>query len=394
MRGEGRGQINQLFAVFVVEFLFLGVDLEDLTSFDRILLLEQRIAVVAEDRFTVFVQLFNPVLEVEADTAGHADSGQEDRRDAVGASDNRCDVHERHVRRCLLTSPQRDVVHARHTRRTHAHRALFSDHHDALARVLEFQLFDVFLCSFIAHAFAVQFAVSARVCLVTRRQKVGRNVALSSNKGHDFDFFFDLRQTGEEFSVCVALQNVGRNSVASRMSRFQTISVSLVEEHLGFQNFCCGFSNCLIIAEREVEQNLNRRSALHVRQQFKRECGVDLGNGCLTKDDLFEELSLHASGARGAGERVVDEVFQGIGAVRVVDVLDLLDDFGSQSAIIDRLGAKPLRFAGFDLFEVAGIEAHWYLRWKTIYFMSARRRKTDPAPYCAQLYTNQIADAR
>ncbi len=168
LRGESSGHVCQLFAtIFAIEFLVLGIDGQDGAGGDRIFLFQNRVAIIVQDRVAVIIQLLDPVLEVNADAAGHANGGQEDWRDAVGTGNNRCNVHERNIFVGLLAGPKRHIVDAGHAGRANAHGAFFSNQHDALVGMLFLQFADGDLVFRGHHALAVQLAVRARVGLAT-----------------------------------------------------------------------------------------------------------------------------------------------------------------------------------------------------------------------------------
>ncbi len=96
LRCECRRDVDQLF-ITLIKLHSLGVDCENLAGFNRVCLLQNRVAVFIQNRVAVCVQLLDPVLQVNADAAGYANSGQEDWGDAIGASNNRRDVDERNV---------------------------------------------------------------------------------------------------------------------------------------------------------------------------------------------------------------------------------------------------------------------------------------------------------
>ena len=224
--------------------------------------------------------------------------------------------------------------------------------------MLQLQFFDVFLRGLVDHALAVQLAVGAAVRLVAGRQQVGRDVAFGGDEGHDLDLVFHVGQLGEEFGLGVAFQQVLHHRVAGRMGGFQAVGVGLIQEDLGFQHLGGLAGDRGIVTQQQVQQHADRRPALHVRQQFERKIGGDFGNHGIAQDDVLEEFRLFASGARRAGQRVVDEELQAVRAVRVICVLDLVNDFLGQCTIVDGLGVQTLFLAGFDFIEIAGVEAH------------------------------------
>jgi hypothetical protein len=87
--------------------------------------------------------------------------------------------------------------------------------------VLQFQRFDFFLRRFRNHAFAVQFAVRARMRLIARRQEVGRNIALGGDIGNDFNLVFNIGHFGEKFGFGIAFQNILGDAIARLISRFK-----------------------------------------------------------------------------------------------------------------------------------------------------------------------------
>ena len=99
-----------------------------------------------------------------------------------------------------------------------------------------------------------------------------------------------------------------------------------------------------------------------MRQKLKGKGDRDFLDHSFTQRDLFQESSFFARGARGAGQRVIDEEMQRVRAVRVVGIFDLRNDFFGQVACVDGLGAQALCLAGFDLIQIFLIKAHGYIR--------------------------------
>ena len=348
LRGERGRHVDQFLTGLVAELLVLGVDDQHGAGGDRVFLFKDRVAVVVQDRLAVRVGLAHPVLQVDADAAGHVHRGGKDRRDAVGARDDGGVVHEGHIGAGLLASPERDVVHARHARRADAHGALFGDQHHAFVGMLGLQRDDLGLRFGRDHAFAVQFAVGTRMRLIAGRQQVGRDIAFGGDIGHDLDLVIDLGQLGKKLGLGIALQDVGGDRVASLVGIGQTGHVGVVKKDLRLEHIARTGGDGGIRTQCQIQQNLDRGAALHVRQQFQREFRADLGDQHLAKDHLFQERSLDACGAGGARQGVVDEKVQTVASVRAVIVGDVLDQLGHQRAVIDRLGVQTLRLAGFD----------------------------------------------
>ena len=67
-----------------------------------ILLLENGIAVIVEDRVAILIHHAAPVLQVDPDAAGHAQGRHKDRRDAIRASNNWRVIDERNIGACFL----------------------------------------------------------------------------------------------------------------------------------------------------------------------------------------------------------------------------------------------------------------------------------------------------
>ena len=146
--------------------------------------------------------------------------------------------------------------------------------------------------------------------LVAGGQKVGRNVAFASDISHDFDVFFDLGKLGKELCLGIAFQNICRNCVARNMGVLQAIRISVIKEHLRFQHLG-GLLGCRhILAQCKIQQYLNRRAALHMRQQLKGKFRRDFFDFMIAKNDLLEELRLVTCRAGCAGQCIVNEELQ------------------------------------------------------------------------------------
>ena len=148
------------------------------------------------------------------------------------------------------------------------------------------------------------------MCLIAGGKQISRDVPFGRDIGHDLDFVFDLRKLGEEFGLGIALDDIAGNGAASLKGGFQTVGVRFIEEHLGLQNFGRITGNRGIIAKRQIEQHLNRRAAFHVGEKLKGKGWRNFRNNRLTKDDFFQEGSLHTSSTRGPRKRVVDQKIQ------------------------------------------------------------------------------------
>ena len=90
-------------------------------------------------------------------------------------------------------------------------------------------------------------------------------------------------------------------------------------------------------------------------EELEGEIGGDFRDGFIAEDDFLEEACFFAGGGCGAGEGIVDEEIEGAFAVLVGRVLDLLDDFGGEGAVVDREWCETLGFAVFDFSEVVEV---------------------------------------
>ena len=95
-----------------------------------------------------------------------------------------------------------------------------------------------------------------------------------------------------------------------------------------------------------------------MRQKLKGEIDRDFGNRRLAQNNLLQESRFGTGGAGCAGQRIIDEIMQAIGAMGVRLILDLRYNFVQQLRIINRFGAQPLCFAGGDFVQIGGVEAH------------------------------------
>jgi hypothetical protein len=224
--------------------------------------------------------------------------------------------------------------------------------------MLLLQGYDFSLCFRRDHALAMQLAVGARMRLVAGGKKVSGDIAFSSDKGHDLDLVLDIRKLGEELGLGVALENIRRNGISSLVGIAQTEHVCVIKEDLSLQHITSLLGDISLIAECDVEQHFDRWATLHMRQEFQRESGRDFRNDGFAEDDLLQEGSLDAGGARGAGQSVIDEELEGIRPLLVTGIADQGDDFSDQSAVIDRFGREPLSFSAFDLSQVIQVQVH------------------------------------
>ena len=96
-----------------------------------------------------------------------------------------------------------------------------------------------------------------------------------------------------------------------------------------------------------------------MRQQFKGEGGGNLGDRNRSKDNLFQEGCFLAGRAGRARQRIIDQEIQRCRAMRMIEILDLRDDFSRQGGIIYRLWLKPLGLALFDLFQIGSKQRHF-----------------------------------
>ena len=362
LRSEGFGDVDEFGLIVteaLIEFFSPGVDGEDGAGFDRVDLLEDGVAGFVEDGVAIGVLLFSPVLEIQADAAGDVDGGEEDGGDAIGARDNGGHVDEGDVGAAGLAAPEGDVVDTGHAGGADAHGAFFGNEHDALVGVEVLEGLDLLLSLRGDEALAVEFAIGAGVGLVAWGEEVGGDVALASDEGDDLGFFGDFRKFGEELGLGVAFEEIFGDEVAGLEGDLEALHVGVVEENLGLQDSGGAGCNCGVVAEGEGEEDVHGGAALHVGEELEGEVGGDFGDGDLAEDDFLEEIGLFTGGGSGAGEGVIDQEVEGIGAVLMSGVLDLGDDFGEEVGAIDGLGVEALFFAGGNLGEVILIEAHF-----------------------------------
>ncbi len=365
LRCQSGRDIDQLFASgFVAELLSPGIDGQNRARVDREHLLQNGVAAFVDHGVALRVFLLDPVLEVDADAAGDANGRQEDRRDTVGAGDDRGNVDERHIGAGLLARPERNVVDARHARGADAHGAFLGNQHDPCVRVLGLERLNLLLRFRRDHAFAVQFSVGAGVRLVARRQQVGRNVALCADVGDDFDLFVDVRQLGKELGVCVAVQQGRGDGIAAGVRRSEAISVGLVEKHLGLEHVGSLLGSRCVVTQSQVEQHFDGRAAFHVRQELEGEVRGDFCNDLVALDNALQKLRLGASSAGRARDRVVDQILQRVLALRVGRILDVGDELVDERAVLNGFGAQTLGLPGENVVQVVGVCAHARLiRW-------------------------------
>ena len=159
--------------------------------------------------------------------------------------------------------------------------------------------------------------------LVARRQKVGRDIAFGGDVGHDFDFFVDLWQFGEELCSRVAFQQVFGDRVACVQRIFQALHVGIVQEDLCLHYFRSLRRDTCVIAQRQIQKDGNGRATFHVGQQFKGELDRDLCDLGLTQNDVLQKTCFCTRGARGAWQGVIDKEIQRVFAMFITRVFDL-----------------------------------------------------------------------
>ena len=208
------------------------------------------------------------------------------------------------------------------------------------------------------HRLAMQLTIGARVCIGAGGEQVGGDVADSGNVGDDLDLFVDVGKLGKELGLRVALQNLFCERVTTSMGLGETLHVGLVEEHLGLQHVSGLTSDRFVVAEHQIEQRIDRRATLHVRELFEGLIGGDLLNGASTGDDILEECSLEVCSGGGTGQYVRAEEPQAVVAVLAVRILDVADDLGEQVGAVDGLGVQAVFFTLFDLGEVLVVQSH------------------------------------
>ena len=270
------------------------------------------------------------------------------------------DVDERHVGAALDARPQGDVVHAGHAGGAHAHGALVGHQHDPLVGVLGLEVEEHLLGGLVVleQALAVELAVGAGVRVRPRGEQVGGDVAHGDHVGDDLDGLVDRGEVGEELGPRVAVQQVRCAPVPFLVGRLEAVGVGLVEEHLGLQDVGGAPGDVVVVAEEQVDEHFDGGTALHVGEQLEGVGHRDLGHIGLAEDDVPEERGLRAGGARGAGERVVGEEAQRLGAMLGAGVPDVPDELFDQGRVLDGLGVQTLLGTLLNLVEVVGVQAH------------------------------------
>ena len=158
---------------------------------------------------------------------------------------------------------------------------------------------------------------------------------------------------------------------------------------MGLEHFGSLGGETCVFTQRDVEQNLNRRTTLHVAQELECELRCDLRNFDPASSHLLEEVSLDATSSRRARQGVVNEEVQRLFAVCMARRHDNAGHLCRQRALVNRLGAEPLPFAGFDFFEIGVIEAHQIVTFRLDYRFVA----LHPG-ICMRRYTTSIPRAR
>ena len=120
LRSQGRGDVHQ-FGFSLVKFLGLGVNGKNLPGFHGIGLFEHRVTVLIEDGISICIHFFDPIIEIDTDSAGHTDGRQKDGGDSVCASHNGCEIHKWNIFAGLLTCPQSHIINPRHSGGTDSH---------------------------------------------------------------------------------------------------------------------------------------------------------------------------------------------------------------------------------------------------------------------------------
>ena len=218
--------------------------------------------------------------------------------------------------------------------------------------LLQFQQFLLTLAVVLEHGLAVQLAVGARVRVGPGRQQVGGNVADPGDVGHHVDGFLHVGQLGEELRLGVALDDAGGHGVARLVRGFQPLGVRFVEEHLRFQDVAGLSRDVGIFSQGQIQQHLHGWPPFHVRELLER-CGAgDFRHLHIPEHDGLQELGLDACGTGGAGQNVVHEELKRRLPVRVVGVLDLVNDLGQQRRVVDGFGMEAFALSVFNLLEI------------------------------------------
>ena len=77
-----------------------------------------------------------------------------------------------------------------------------------------------------------------------------------------------------------------------------------------------------------------------------------------SEDDFLQELRFCARCARRAGQHVIDEEVQGVGAMLVIGIQNLGDERVYKIGVFNRLRMKTLDLPGFDFIKVSCVDIH------------------------------------
>ena len=218
--------------------------------------------------------------------------------------------------------------------------------------LLEFQQFLLTLAVVFEHGLAVQLTVGARVRVGPRRQQIGGDVADPCDVGHHVDRFLHVGQLGEELRLGVALDDARRHGVALLVGRFEPLRVRFVEEHLRFQDVASFSRDVGIFSQGQIQQHLHGRPPLHVRELLERFSAGDFRHFHIPEHDGLQELRLDACRAGGAGQDVVHEEMKRRLPLRVVGILDLVNDLAQQRRVVDGFGMEAFALSVFNLLEI------------------------------------------
>ena len=102
--------------------------------------------------------------------------------------------------------------------------------------------------------------------LIAGREQVRRYIPFRGDISDHIDFLLYVWQRGKKLGSRIAFENILRNLVTRLISFRQTISILIIKENLSLDNGSCLPCQNIIISERQVEEDLQRRTALHMRQ--------------------------------------------------------------------------------------------------------------------------------
>ena len=102
------------------------------------------------------------------------------------------------------------------------------------------------------------------MCLIAGRKQIGGNIPFCGDVGNNLDFFVYVREFCEKLGVRIAFENVLSDFIPSCEGFLQAVGIRVIKQDLCFQDFGRCPSNRLVIAQGQIEKDLDRGTALHM----------------------------------------------------------------------------------------------------------------------------------